>query len=280
MSENNNFDNNVNSGNNTPKRRRKDRKELSHFDEDTLSQSNDFDIVESEDINYVQEEQRKKQRKFKIVVLIVVFAVLAAFVGGYIGFQQVLNQNETTETSAPSGPEAPMVERLPEGEQEIEVEEGENPMVEVFNGEPAPHDGNEIVELGNERFVFDGSQVMLEADDATLVETSGAECELQYQSEICYAGYIDFEDLDNLSVYASKNVAESRLLETMTETNTQSITGASAAVMGMLEAGEVSTPAIAVAAENGSGFILMFEDGTEKGVGDFSGYAPLITIHN
>lgn len=290
MSENNNFDNEENTGDGDDNRYHEDDQnqqdnqegsQLSYFNEDTVADSDNVGIVESEDYNYVAEEQQKKKRRFKLVVVIIVFTLLAALIGGYYGFQQVVERSNTPdEASEPSGPQAPEPERLPEGEEEVEIEEGENPMTEVFNGDPAPYEDTEIVEVGNDRFVFSGSQVMLEAEDATLVETAGVECELSQGSEICYAGYIDFEDLDPLSVYASKNIAENRMLETMTETNTQSVTGASGAIMGMLSTEELSSPAIAVAAENGAGFLLMFENGAERGVGDFSGYTPLLTVHD
>lgn len=248
-------------------------------------------VQEFDDVNTVVDSSHKKNpRKVKVIIFVVLLTIIALLVGGYLGLQSAVEnayeERQAEEDEEPVGPEAP-IEQLPESEAPIEVEENTNVFSSLYSGDPSPYEDSEQIEMGNDRFVFSGSQVMLEADNGELVEGSSVDCVLENSTDICYSGYAEIDDLETIEIYAVKNIVENRLFERMSD-NTENVTvvGAEAAVTGTILSSEESegnannVPMLAIAAENGSGFMLTFSPNSEATLDDLrEQYASEFTVH-
>ena len=223
-----------------------------------------------------------RSRSIKLMVLIVVLALLALVGGGYLAVR-LAGTDEPVETTDDGGPEAP-VEEMTEDGAEIEVREGENPFAAEMDVESVSiPDGAMTVPVSEDGDSFEFSDVDLAlavGDDASITETEGEECVLLSDTDICYAGYVSVDGMDDLEVFAVRNIVENRLLEINSDVVPTSVEGAEHAFVGnvVVDTEEYAMPFLAVAGENGSGFLMMFSDNIQRDVDDFNGYQEHLSI--
>lgn len=228
------------------------------------------------------EDPDARSRKMKIIVLVIVLAVLALAAGGYLAVR--LAGGDQVESVTDNGPEAP-TERLPDADNQVPPREGENPFSANIAPESVsvPEETMEVTAEDNS-FVFSRIDLALVVDDeeGTVNETEGAECSLVNDTEICYAGYVEFDEegLDDLEVFAVKNIAENRILESNSDVGAVSFTGTDHAFVGnvVIDSEEYSVPFMAVSGDNGSGFLMMLSDEEGRSLEDFNDYQPHLSV--
>lgn len=241
------------------------------------SDDEDIEMVESKDDSTIVKDKESKQKRNKTLIILGFIAVLAVLLAAYLGITQAIENAQQEDRE-----ERDAIERIPEGEEEVEFEEGENPLAAMLGDEDAPehYDGREVINLEDDRFTFSIAEVGIgsSAEDSSLTETSGTQCAISDTEDMCYAGYMQVEDMPRLEVFAIKNIFENRILETMDEAYVYEMEGSDTSVVGDLTVPELETPVIAAGTESGAGFIIMFANDEERSYEDFQHYQDHLEI--
>lgn len=215
-----------------------------------------------EDEPVQEEEEVSRSRRVKIVILVVVLSLLALVIGGYLALRLTTVQSPDEESDG--GPESP-VEEMEPAEETVPPQDGESPFYTVFSDEDISiPDGSIDVSVDDDSFVFSSTETTMQALDASATGSSGADCVLTADTDICYAGYVESsdEDLGSVEVFAVKNIARNRLLEASTDVSEASVNGAEASFVGNVSVADdgdesLSSPFLAVADSRGSGFLIL-----------------------
>lgn len=238
--------------------------------------------VDNEDKNFLMEDPDAKSRKRKIVILVVVLALLALAAGGYLAIRIAGGDNDVVMTE--DGPEAP-TDRLPDVGEQIPPRDGESPFAANIDPESV-NLPDQTFEVTTDDNAFNYSVIdmslAVDEDEGTVVETEGKECSMSNDNEICYAGYVEFEDenMDDLEVFAVRNIVENRLFESTSDVVATEVAGTEHAFVGniVIDTQEYSVPFFAVAGDNGAGFMMMLSDEEGRSVEDFNGYQPALSV--